>query len=168
METQSKKIGDRIRELRKTERLSQEEFASLLGVKRGYISTLETYRNEPSEQLVLNICRALGVLYGWLKYGTGERYETPRLIPRGRSIMTKIIKEVMSPERKLPIGELAQILDIDPYMPSKRLNFPESFYTAVSYLIQIFREGDLNKIEAILAQLKAFKPKVAIDKIKVA
>lgn len=166
MPVHNKKIGDRIKELRKAEHLSQEEFASSLGVKRGYISTLETHRNEPSKQLILNICRAFGILYGWLKFGTGERYEAPRLTPRGRSIMTRIIKEVMSPERKLPLNMLAQILDIDPYMSSNRLNLPKDFYAAVNYLIQIFQEGDPNKIEAILAQLKAFMPKAKVDKLK--
>jgi transcriptional regulator with XRE-family HTH domain len=164
----TKKIGDRIQELRKTERLSQEGFALSLGVKRGYISTLETHRNEPSEQLILNICRTFGVLYDWLKYGNGEKYGVSRLTPRGRSIMREIITEVLSPERKLSISELAQVLGIDPHISSNRLNFPESFYSAISYLIQIFREGDPYKIEAVLAQLKVLKPKLTIDKLKVA
>jgi transcriptional regulator with XRE-family HTH domain len=163
-----KKIGDRIRELRKAEHLSQKEFALVLGVKGGYISTLETHRNEPSEQLILNICRTFGVLYNWLKYGNGEKYGVSRLTPRGRSIMREIITEVLSPERKLSISELAQVLGIDPHISSNRLNFPESFYSAISYLIQIFREGDPGKIEAILAQLKALRTKPTIEKLKVA
>jgi len=165
MPTHDKKIGDRIREIRKTEHLSQDGFAFSLGVKRGYISTLEIHRNEPSEQLILNICRTFGVLYDWLKYGNGKKYETPRITPRGRSIMREIINEIFSPERKLSISELAQVLGIDPHMSFNRLNFPESFYSAISYLIQVFREGDPDKIEAILAQLKAFKPKYTVEKL---
>jgi transcriptional regulator with XRE-family HTH domain len=164
----NKKIGDRIRELRKAEHLSQQEFAFSLGVKRGYISTLETHRNEPSEQLILNICRTFGVLYDWLKYGNGKKYETPRLTPRGRSIMREIINEILSPERKLSIGELAQLLGIDPHIPSKRFDFPKGFDTSLYFLIQIFREGDPTKIEAVLAQLRALRPKVSVDKVKAA
>ncbi len=162
------KIGDRIRELRKTEHLSQQEFAFSLGVKGGYISTLETHRNEPSEQLILNICRTFGVLYEWLKHGIGEKYEVLQLSPRGRSIMKEVINEILSPDRKVPVSDLAQILGIDPNTPSTRFSNPDGFYSALRFLIQIFREGDPDKIEAISAQLKALKPKATIDEIKVA
>ena len=168
MPAHDKKIGDRIRELRKAENLNQEGFALSLGVKRGYISTLETHRNDPSEQLILNICRTFGVLYDWMKYGKGEKYGASTLTPRGRSIMREIIKEVLSSDRKLSIRELAQILGIDPHISSNRFTLPEGFYTSLSYLIQIFREGDPDKIEAILAQLKAFKTKPSIEKVKAA
>jgi transcriptional regulator with XRE-family HTH domain len=157
------KIGDRIREVRKTENLTQEEFALELGVKRGYISTLEIHGNEPSERLVLSICRIFGVSYDWLKNGAGNKYSEPKLLSTGRLLVAEIIKEIESPSIFFPIRELAEILDIDPHMPSSRLNSTESFRWAVCCLVRIFREGDPNKIEAILAQLKAFKPKFTID-----
>lgn len=159
----NKKIGDRIREVRKTEGLSQEELALEIGVKRGYISTLEIHRNEPSEQLILSICRIFGVRYNWLKKGEGNKYGEPKLLSTGRLLVAEIIKEIESPGRKFPIRELAEILGIDPHMPSNRLSSSESFRWAVSCLVRIFREGDPYKIEAILAQLKAFKPKFTID-----
>lgn len=163
MPTHNKKIGDRIREVRKTENLTQEEFALELGVKRGYISTLETHGNEPSERLVLSICRIFGVRYDWLKNGTGNKYGEPKLLSTGRLLVAEIIKEIESPGKWFPIRELAEILDIDPHAPLKRLNSPESFRWAVCCLVRILREGDPHKIEAILAQLKAFKPKFTID-----
>jgi len=163
MQTQNKKIGDRIREVRKTENLNQEELALELGVKQGYISTLETHKNEPSEQLILSICRIFGVRYDWLKNGNGDKYGGPKLLSEGRLLVAEIIKEIGSPSRRFPIRELAEILDIDPFMPLKRLNSPESFRWAVSCLVRVLREGDPNKIGAILAQLKAFKPKFSID-----
>lgn len=150
------------------EKLSQSEFAFSLGVKRGYISTLETHRNEPSEQLILNICRAFGVLYDWLKYGNGRMYEAPRLTPRGRSIMREIVNEILSSERRLPIRQLALLLGIDPDVPSNRFNFPEGFDAALALLIEIFREGEPAKVDAILAQLKVLRPKVSMRKVEVA
>ena len=56
-----KQIGKRIRQLRKVEHLTQEQFARRLGINRGYISALETCRNQPSEQLILGIYRSFGV-----------------------------------------------------------------------------------------------------------
>jgi transcriptional regulator with XRE-family HTH domain len=166
IETHNKKIGDRIREVRKTEGLTQKEFALLLGVKGGYISTLETHRNEPSEQLILNICRTFEILYNWLKNGIGEWHPEPQLTPRGRLILEGIIKAVESPERMYSLREFAEVVGIDPDIPSNKSNLPESFYWAIRVLIFIFRDGDPGKIEAILAQLKAFIPKPIIDKPK--
>jgi transcriptional regulator with XRE-family HTH domain len=163
IKTQNKKIGDRIREIRRTERINQEELALELGVKQGYISTLETHKNEPSEQLILSICRIFGVRYDWLKNGNGDKYGGPKLLSEGRLLVAEIIKEIGSPNRRFSIRELAEILDIDPFMPSNRLNSPESFRWAVSCLVRILREGDPNKIEAVMAQLKALKPKFTID-----
>ena len=68
------KIGDRIRAIRKIKHLSQQQFAFYLGVKRGYISTLEIHKNNPSEQLVLHICRAFEIRYTWLRYGNGTMF----------------------------------------------------------------------------------------------
>ena len=158
MATHDKKIGDRIRELRKLESLTQEEFALELGIKRGYISTLETHRNEPSEQLIFSICRTFGVSYDWLKYGIGKKYLDPRVTSRGHLILEKIIKAVESPERIYSLRELAEVIGINPDMPSNKSNLPESFYWTIRVLIYIFREGDPGKIEAILAQLNAFIP----------
>jgi transcriptional regulator with XRE-family HTH domain len=165
MPTQAKKIGNRIRELRKLELLTQEEFALELGVKQGYISALEIHKNEPSEQLILSICRTFGVSYDWLKYAIGKKYLEPRLTYRGQLILEKIIKEVESPERIYSLRELAELIGIDPDMPSNKSNLPESFYWTIRVLIYIFREGDPGKIEAILAQLNAFIPK-AFSKYK--
>lgn len=163
LQTQSKNIGDRIREIRRTEGLSQGELALQLGVKQGYISTLETHKNNPSEQLILSLCRIFGVRYDWLKNGTGDKFGGPKLLSEGRLLVEEIVKEIGSPDRRFPIRELAEILDIDPHMPSNRLNSPDSFRWAVSCLVRILREGDPDKIEAILAQLKAFKPKHNLD-----
>ncbi len=109
MQAQSKKIGDRIRELRKMEGLNQEQFALELGIKRGYVSTLEKHKNEPSKQLILNICRAFGVSYDWLKNGVGKKYIPAQLTPRGHSLLEEIIKKVESREIKFSLSELAQL-----------------------------------------------------------
>lgn len=163
--SQIKKIGDRIREFRKREGLSQEEFARQLGVKGGYISTLETHRNEPSEQLILNICRTFGVFYDWLKYG---KLDAPPAKPRGQMISEEVLKEIGSPKRKLDLFILAQILGIDPIFPLSRREYPEGFYQILNYLTQIFRKGSPgeDKIEAIISQLRAFLPKENMPKIK--
>jgi transcriptional regulator with XRE-family HTH domain len=164
-QTYNKKIGDRIREIRETENLTQEEFAHELGVKRGYISTLETHRNEPSEQLVLNISRTFTISYDWLKKGIGKKYQEFQLTSRGRSILKEIIKAVESPERKFSLRDLAEVVGVNLKTPLGKSNLPESFYWALSLLIRIFREENPGKIEAVLAQLKAFMPGITEKKL---
>jgi transcriptional regulator with XRE-family HTH domain len=167
--SQIQKIGDRIRHLRNVEDLTQEEFAYRLGVKRGYISTLETHRNEPSEQLILSICRTFGANYEWLKEGRGEQmFEVGRILSaKGRMITDEIFKVIQSPDRVWAITELAQLLHIDPDDPSKRLPFPSGFREAVLMVMRIFKEGDPRKIKAVMAQLVAFMtPFVDLDEVR--
>lgn len=150
------------------EDLTQGEFAERLGVKGGYISTLETHRNEPSEQLILNICRAFGASYEWLKEGRGDSvYEiSHRLSARGRTIVEEINKVIESPDRIWAITELAQLLGIDPDDPSKRLNFPSDFREAVLMVMRVFREGNGRKIKAVMSQLLAFMPEIDLEDLK--
>ena len=167
--SQTLKIGDRIQQFRKVADLTQEEFAHRLGVKRGYISTLETNRNEPSEQLILSICRTFGVKYEWLKEGRGEyMFEVGiYLNPKERKISDEIFKAIQNPDKHWGIDDLARLLYIDPDDPSKRLTFPSGFREAVLMVMSIFREGDPRKIKAVMAQLVAFMtPFVDIDEVR--
>jgi len=71
---EKKYIGSRIREIRKfVLKLTQEEFASRLGVAGSYISRIEKGKNVPSELLIKAICREFGVYEEWLRTGRGPR-----------------------------------------------------------------------------------------------
>lgn len=171
--SQLKKIGDRIRKVRKDESLTQEKFARRLGVKGGYISTLETHRNDPSEQLILNICRTFGVNYEWLKKGMDQpEYEIGfRFSGLGRDLTERILRVFESPEEAWSLWEIAEILNIDPYDPSKKLNLPSDFREAVLMVMRIFYEGDHRKIQAVMSQLQALVPEgdleALMEKLKV-
>ena len=70
-------IADRIKFLRKSLRMNQFDFAKELGLKQGSISKIEKSKNNPTERLLLGICRAFGVNYDWLTKGVGEYYSDP-------------------------------------------------------------------------------------------
>jgi len=163
-----KQIGKRIRQLRKVEHLTQEQFARRLGINRGYISALETCRNQPSEQLILGIYRSFGVNYEWLKEGRGDHmFEIAhKLSQKGERVMEEVLRVIDSPDRIWAISEIAQLLDIDPDDPSKRLNLPPEFRDAVLMILKIFREGDPRKIKAVMSQLLAFMPEITVDYLK--
>ena len=71
-------MDERLKELRKELRLTQQAFADRLGVKRNTVATYETGKSNPSDAAVL-ICREFHVNEEWLRTGNGEMFvkETP-------------------------------------------------------------------------------------------
>lgn len=67
-------MGERIRKLRKSLDLTQQEFADRIGVKRNTIATYEIGRNEPIDAVVSLICREFDVNEQWLRTGEGEMF----------------------------------------------------------------------------------------------
>ena len=67
-------MTERIKELRKSLGLTQQEFADRIGVKRGAIANYEVGRNEPTVSVCSLICREFSVSEEWLRYGTGEMF----------------------------------------------------------------------------------------------
>ena len=72
-------VGERIRQIRKENGLTQVEFAVRLKIGGTSVSKLEKGENNPSDQTVTLICREFGVREAWLRTGEGpEREEQPR------------------------------------------------------------------------------------------
>ena len=56
-----KQLGTRIKEIRKSKKITQEKLAEMINVDFGYISKLEVGQNFPSLQTLNKISEALGV-----------------------------------------------------------------------------------------------------------
>lgn len=67
-------MHERIRKLRKTLNLTQQEFADSLNIKRGAIANYEIGRNEPIDAVISLICREYNVNEEWLRNGEGEMF----------------------------------------------------------------------------------------------
>ena len=67
-------MNERIRKLRKTLDLTQQEFANKLGMKQNTIATYEMGRANPSDQTIRSICREFNVNDSWLRTGEGEMF----------------------------------------------------------------------------------------------
>lgn len=67
-------MNERIKKLRKTLDLTQQEFADKIGMKRNTIANYETDRNEPSNSVISLICRIFNVSETWLRFGEGEMF----------------------------------------------------------------------------------------------
>ena len=67
-------LNERLKKLRKTLDLTQQEFADKLGVKRNTVAQWEIGRNEPSDAIIFSICREFDVNKEWLRTGEGEMF----------------------------------------------------------------------------------------------
>ena len=67
-------IGERIKEVRKNEKLTQQEFADRLNLKRNTVGSYEVNVVEPSDRTIKDICDKFGVREEWLRTGDGGRY----------------------------------------------------------------------------------------------
>lgn len=67
-------MKDRIKKLRKTLDMTQQQFADKIGVKRNTIAQYEIGRNEPLDTVINLICREFNVRKEWLQTGNGEMF----------------------------------------------------------------------------------------------
>ena len=55
------KLGEKIKQLRKSKGISQEELASMLKINRNYLSRIETGKSEPTSSILKNIAEIFSV-----------------------------------------------------------------------------------------------------------
>lgn len=67
-------MNERIKLLRKTLKLTQQEFADKLNIKRGAVANYEVGRNQPIDAVISLICKTYNVNEDWLRHGKGEMF----------------------------------------------------------------------------------------------
>ena len=65
-------IGERIKELRKVLKITQQVFAEKIGLKRNTVASYEINVVFPSDRTITDICDKFGVSEQWLRTGEGE------------------------------------------------------------------------------------------------
>lgn len=68
-------LSERIKEIRKAEKLSQIKFGEKLGVSRDVINNLENSRVEPKPLFINHLCTLFNINKEWLVNGTGDMYK---------------------------------------------------------------------------------------------
>lgn len=69
-------MKDRIKELRKHEKLNQTEFGALLGVSLSAVQKWESGENTPAESVIKLMCQKTGVDDAWLRSGEGNPFRS--------------------------------------------------------------------------------------------
>ncbi|MDR0305494.1 MAG: helix-turn-helix domain-containing protein [Chitinispirillales bacterium] len=67
-------VGERIRKLRKSLRLTQIDFGAKVGIVQGHITGIENGKKVSTEKTIKVICAIYGVSEKWLKTGEGDMY----------------------------------------------------------------------------------------------
>jgi len=65
-------IGGRIKELRKSRKLTQKQFADALGIVQGFLSGIEQGKKPINATLLYAVCHRYGVSEEWLLQGVGS------------------------------------------------------------------------------------------------
>ena len=103
------RLNTRIREIRRDEKLSQEEFAKRLNISRGQVACYETGRRSLSNRTILDICDKFDINEKWLRDGDGPKkrektefdelaYMMGALFAEDNQFKAKIIKAMLSLE----------------------------------------------------------------------
>ena len=100
---------DRLKELRKAEKLTQREFADKLGIKRSTISNYDIGRSEPSKSVISLICRTFSVSETWLRTGEGGMYIEDREEKKVVAFMRDTLSSEPKDFRKRFISTLAEL-----------------------------------------------------------
>lgn len=84
---------ERIKMLRKSLGLTQQEFADKIGVKRGAIANYEIGRNDPTDSVVSLICREFYCSEQWLRTGEGDMFPPRNKNEQIVDFMTGLMKQ---------------------------------------------------------------------------
>ncbi len=87
-------MHERLKMLRKTLGLTQQEFADKIGSKRNTIAKYEINASTPSAAVVSLICREFNVNEEWLRNGNGEMF----LQSNRNADIARLTKELLSEE----------------------------------------------------------------------
>lgn len=67
-------MNDRIKSIRESFKMTQEEFGKRIGSARNTIANYENGNRNPSNSVILSICREFNVNEEWLRTGNGEMF----------------------------------------------------------------------------------------------
>ena len=121
-------MKNRIKQIRESQKLTQEQFGKKIGISRNFMWMLESGERDASDRTIRDICREFGVSETWLRTGYGEM-----VAPR---------------TREAELGELIR---------TRLIDRPESFQTAlITTLLRFDPDGpEWGALQKIVENLKA-------------
>lgn len=142
---------ERIRIVRKTEKLSQKEFGEKLGVSRDVMANIENNRVVPNETFLQLLCSVFHINQKWLRTGEGEMFHTEKAFSLDEYVRAHDFSDV-------ELRILKAYLDIPKELREKALEYFDRSFSAESEIdreVQSYREeleaekGDTDGLSAL-------------------
>lgn len=102
-------MKDRIKQLRKELKLTQQGFADRIGVKQNTVATYEIGRNPPNDTVINLICREFDVNENWLRTGEGEMFRKLTRDERIADFVADVLRDEPDSFRKRFISMLSSL-----------------------------------------------------------
>lgn len=106
-------MNERIKELRKSQKMTQEVFSSHIRLLRNFIAQIEIGTNEPSNRTIKDICRVYNVNEEWLRTGKGEMFNKCSRNQKLAAFANNIIEEGADSFKKKFILALSELNESD-------------------------------------------------------
>lgn len=108
-------MNERIKSLRKSLNMTQEQFSKKLNLTRNYIALMETGDRIPSDRTISDICREYNVSEEWLRTGKGDMFILPE--DRTAAIVADLLDR-QCPTYNLIINIIDKYRKLDPVSQS--------------------------------------------------
>lgn len=102
-------MHSRIKQIRISQKMTQQDFADKLGVKRGTIANYELGRNEPIDAVVSLICDKFHVNESWLRTGNGDMFRPVSRNEEIEAFMNNIMRSENADFRRRLVAVLAKL-----------------------------------------------------------
>lgn len=108
-------IGERVRTIRKENKLTQVELGKVIGISGSGVSQIETDMSQPTEAAIRLICSTYNINYIWLTEGRGDMLMpmgTDELVEKYMQKESEFAKSIMKAFAKLPDEEWERLRDL--------------------------------------------------------
>jgi transcriptional regulator with XRE-family HTH domain len=135
-------IGSRIRQIRKSLKMTQKTFAGSLGIVQGFLSAIEKDKKTPSDTLLIALQHLYHVNPEWINAGQGEIAlpSRPQTMPHGdQHAVTPLLKDLPADKEDL----------LQPPLPGRFISLPGiptncfAFEYSGDYMLPTIRDGDI-------------------------
>ncbi len=102
-------LGERIREVRKSLKMTMDQFGERIGVTKSTISNIENGNRNATEHMIKSICREFEVNEEWLRTGTGDIFKEMTADEQVCNRFRYIIENA-SPVKKVLLSALLELV----------------------------------------------------------
>lgn len=106
-------MKDRIKQIRKAEHLTQQEFADRIGASRGSIASYEIGTRTPLDSVITLIARTFNVNETWLRTGEGQMFREVSNEEQIAAFVGRVLSEESDNFKRRFLHVLSQFDDSD-------------------------------------------------------